>query len=160
MSETSCKFNFNGATPFAESCTFPPSMPFPTPPVFSMLSQNSLSLCLVLSLSAEGPWIYQAKLGNTDSDRGNVDRVTSHALTCPFFQRSIVCKPQVENLSLRLPLSFVSFVYSLPAKAKGWIRKIHREKCYKKTFDFSTLLIHSKKAFSCKTPPPQPKSLD
>lgn len=50
---------------------------------FPVLSQNSLSFHLVLSLSAEGPWIYQAKLGNTDSDRGNVDRVTSHALTCP-----------------------------------------------------------------------------
>lgn len=84
LSETSCKFNFNGVTPFAESCTLP-SLLSPT------LSQNSLSLCLVLSLSAEGPWIYQAKLGNTDSDRGNVDRVTSHALTCPFFLHSILC---------------------------------------------------------------------
>lgn len=38
----------------------------------------------ILSMSAEGPWIYQAKLENTDSDRGNVDRVTSHALSCPL----------------------------------------------------------------------------
>lgn len=121
LSETSCKFNFNGATPFAESCTFPsPSLLSPTPLCFSpMLSQNRLSLCLVLSLSAESPWIYQGKLGNTDSDRGNVDQVTSHALTCPLFQCSIFHKPQVENLSVWLPLSFVSFVYS-STQSKRW----------------------------------------
>lgn len=130
MSETSCKFNFNGAAPFAESCTFPlrSALSPCSLLLLSMLSQNSLFLGFVLSLSAESPWIYQAKLGNTDSDRGNVDRVTSHALACPFFQSSILCKPQVEDLSLRLPLRFVSFVYPLPGKTKGWIRRVHRER--------------------------------
>lgn len=119
--------------------------------LFPALSQNILSVCLVLSLSAAGPWIYQAKLGSTDSDRGNVDRVTSHALTCPFFQHSILCKPQVKNLSLWLSLSFVSFVYSL-AEAKDWIRRIYRKKKTREPLSFSALLYCTIEAFS------QPKS--
>lgn len=115
LSETSCKFNFNSATPFAESCTFHPSLLFfPTPVCFPQCCHKTLFLSpLVLSLSAQGPWIYQVKLENTDSDRGNVDQVTSHALTCPFFKRSILCKLQVENLSLQLPLSFLCHLFTL-----------------------------------------------
>lgn len=70
------------------SCALSPrlhSPPFWTVLCF-MLSRRSLNSCLILSLSAEGPWTNQTKLANTDSDRANVHWVTSHARTgiCPF----------------------------------------------------------------------------
>lgn len=126
---------------------FPPFSAFPHSSLLSpVLSQNALSLCLVLSLSAQGPWIYQATLENTDSDKGNVDRVTSHALTCPFFQRSIRCKPQVENLSLQLPLSFVSFVYCLLVEAKGWKKKLYTGK-KREPLNFTKFQEHQESLF-------------
>lgn len=88
---TSCKFNFNVATSFAESCTFPPVLCslLHTPRCFAQCCHKTVFLCSVYYLCQQrGPWIYQAKLRNTDSDRGNVDLVTSNALTCPDAQPS------------------------------------------------------------------------
>ena len=131
---------------------FPPFSAFPHSSLLSpMLSQNTLSLCLVLSLSAQGSWIYQVKLENTDSDRGNVDRVTSHALTCPFFQRSILCKPQVKNLSLQFQPSFVSFVYCLLVKAKGWMKRIYRKKIQENHTQFPNTQRTPRKPFHVKS---------
>lgn len=121
--------------------------------LFPVLSQNSLSLCLVLSLSAEGPWIYQAKLRNTDSDRGNVDRVTSHALACPNTQSSA-------NHRLRIYLfnfnSALCPLLTLFAGAKVWIGRIHKNIKRQETHSiFPKLFICSEAAFSCKNSPPK-----
>lgn len=74
-------------TPFAESCTFLPlcSAPFlPASP--TTVTKTVFPVVLHYLCQHRGLWIYQAKLGSTDSDRGNVDRVTSHAFACPFSQ--------------------------------------------------------------------------
>lgn len=131
-SETSCKFNFNGAPPFAESCTspLPRSLSLLFPP--NAVTQQSFSLPCIIFVSREAHgsirpgWEVQIVTGVMWTGSLHMPPLVPPLLAA--LPRSILRKPQVENLSLRLPLSFVSFVYSLRLKPKSWIRRTHRKK--------------------------------
>lgn len=156
LSETSCKFHFNGTTPFAESCSSPfldfslLVCAFP-----SAVTKQSFSPPCIISVSSEAhgsirpSWEIQIVTGVMWTGSLHMPRLAPPSNT----QSSA-------NHRLRIYLydfhSALCHLFTLPlAEAKDWIRRIHRKRRQENhSISQSAPVLHIE-ASSCKTPHPK-----